>query len=234
VNPLKDQIEDKDEISEKIEKEYVAVDSYIQQHVSRIAFIISVLVIGGLFSLLSQNIASGLSWVIFSIAFILLIPLLISILRRNHVHIRKITLIILAVITIGLMGSVIYLIYSLFTHKAQATTLFRDAAVLWVTNIVVFALCYWEIDQGGPLRRHHKPAQPIDLLFPQLVTNFPLWRTWKPSYIDYLFFAFNTSTAFSPTDTMVMSRRAKLLIMTQSVISLVILAVLAARAINIA
>jgi uncharacterized membrane protein len=187
-----------------------------------------------LFSLLSQNIASGLSWVIFSIAFILLIPLLISILRRNHVHIRKITLIILAVITIGLIGSVFYLIYSLFTHTAQATTLFRDAAVLWVTNIVVFALCYWEIDQGGPLLRHHKPAQPIDLLFPQLVTNFPIWKTWKPSYIDYLFFAFNTSTAFSPTDTMVMSRRAKLLIMTQSVISLVIVAVLAARAINIA
>jgi uncharacterized membrane protein len=234
VNLLKDQNEDKVDISQKIENEYEAIDSYIKQHVSRISFIISVLIIGGLFSVLSQNIASRLSWVIFSIAFILLIPLLISILRHNHERIRTMTLFILAIITIGLISSVIYLIYSLFTHSAHGTTLFRDAAILWLTNILVFASCYWEIDQGGPQHRHHNPAQPIDLLFPQLITNFTLWSTWKPSYIDYVFFAFNTSTAFSPTDTMVMSRRTKLLVMTQSAISLVILAVLAARAINIA
>jgi uncharacterized membrane protein len=231
---MKGQIEDKEEISKKLENEFDAVDSYIQHHVPRMSFIISVLIIGGLFSILSQNIASGLSWIVFAIAFILLIPLLISILRRNHDQIRMITLTILAVVTIGLIGSVVYLIYSLFTHSAHGTTLFRDAAILWVTNVAVFAICYWEIDQGGPMRRHHKPAQPIDLFFPQMVTNSPRWKTWKPTYIDYLFFAFNTSTAFSPTDTMVLSRRAKLLIMTQSVISLVILAVLAARAINIA
>lgn len=91
---------------------------------------------------------------------------------------------------------------------------------------------YWEIDQGGPYSRHVNKSQPIDFLYPQMMYESELWAYWKPAFMDYIFLAFNTSAAFGPTDTLVMSRRAKLLMNTQASISLIIVAVIAAHAIG--
>jgi len=115
----------------------------------------------------------------------------------------------------------------------------KSAAALWLSNILVFASWYWRLDAGGP----HKRAQRADhsrgaFLFPQMTmeserrhaAGFP---EWSPNFIDYLFLAFNTSTAFSPTDVPVLSRWAKVLMMLQSIISLLVIALLAARAVNI-
>ncbi len=113
------------------------------------------------------------------------------------------------------------------------------AGVLWVSNILVFASWYWRLEAGGPhqrnLARGHTDGA---FLFPQMTMRPQLKvaageEDWEPNFIDYLFLAFTTNTAFSPTDTPVLSRWAKVLMMAQSMMSLLIIALLAARAVNI-
>jgi hypothetical protein len=106
--------------------------------------------------------------------------------------------------------------------------------VLWVTNILVFAYWYWRLDGGGPFRRRMPTGQsPRAFLFPQMLMPNPGDASeWSPMFIDYLFVAFNTSAAFSPTDTPVLSRWAKVLTMIQAGVSLTVVVVLAARAIG--
>ncbi len=106
------------------------------------------------------------------------------------------------------------------------------AALLWVINVATFAVWYWEIDGGGPAQRRRQEHRSEDFLFPQMNLGDKSARDWSPGFLDYLFLAFNTSTAFSPTDTAVLSRRAKVLMMVQALLSLLILAVLVSRAIN--
>jgi hypothetical protein len=105
---------------------------------------------------------------------------------------------------------------------------------LIVALVSVFALWYWKLDAGGPLRRE-RPLGLMDssFLFPQMLRREDQNPSWTPHFVDYLFLAFNTSTAFSPTDTAVLSRWAKLGMMVQSLVSLTIIALLAARAVNI-
>ena len=110
----------------------------------------------------------------------------------------------------------------------------RSATALWVTNVVVFALWYWMLDAGGPLKRDcGRMSLESSFLFPQMLSKERRHESWTPHFMDYLFLAFNTSTAFSPTDTAVLSRWAKFGTMLQSLISLTIVALLAARAVNV-
>jgi hypothetical protein len=143
-----------------------------------------------------------------------------------------------SLITIGLIASVILLIKALPSHRQSAVALMRSAASLWFTNVFVFALWYWRLDAGGPhgrdARQTHEDGA---FLFPQTTMSSEERRAigqiqWSPRFVDYVFLAFNTSTAFSPTDTPPVTSWAKLLMMAQSIISLTILALLAARAVN--
>jgi uncharacterized membrane protein len=135
-------------------------------------------------------------------------------------------------VTLALIGSLGLLIQGLPHHKESPASLLRSAALLWITNVLVFALWYWKLDAGGPLGRERPDAR-SSFLFPQMMRNSEEDRYWSPMFFDYLYLAFNTSTAFSPTDTAVLSRWAKVLMMLQSLISLAIIALLAARAVNI-
>ena len=122
-------------------------------------------------------------------------------------------------------------------EKLTAAALIGSGALIWSTNIVAVAVAFWELDRGGPFARdprHARDEQPPDLLFPQM-TGVPGWdpATWRPSFVDYLFVAFTTATAFSPTDTMPMSGRAKLLMLVAASVSLATIAIVAARAVNI-
>jgi hypothetical protein len=101
-----------------------------------------------------------------------------------------------------------------------------------VINVATFAVWYWEIDGGGPGRRYREGNVSDDFLFPQMNVDDKSAHGWSPGFLDYLCLTFNTSTAFSPTDMAFLSRRAKLLVMVQALLSLVILAVLVSRAIN--
>ena len=142
-------------------------------------------------------------------------------------------------VTLFVSVSLALLIWRLPTHQDTPNQLLRSAATLWVCNILVFACWYWRLDAGGPhqraLRRSHSHGA---FLFPQIVLDPDLRKEmgqdqWSPGFVDYLFLAFNTSTAFSPTDVPALSRWAKTLMMIQSSISLVTIALLAARAVNI-
>ena len=109
------------------------------------------------------------------------------------------------------------------------------ATVLWVTNILVFAIWYWRLDAGGPHSREARLKHTAGaFFFPQMMDGAPIENpgAWTPRFVDYLFLAFNTSTAFSPTDTAILSRWAKGLCMLQALISLSIVAILASRAVG--
>jgi len=139
---------------------------------------------------------------------------------------------VIGLVTVAVVASVFLLVSSSFGGRTSAPVLLQDAALLWVINVVTFAVWYWEIDGGGPSLRHREEHHSEDFLFPQMNLGDKAARDWSPGFLDYLFLAFNTSTAFSPTDTAVLSRRAKVLMMVQALLSLLILAVLVSRAIN--
>jgi hypothetical protein len=149
---------------------------------------------------------------------------------------------VLCALAIGLLYGVGALVVGLLQHSESATDLLRSAAVLWIINVIVFASWYWRLDAGGPNERERREAHTRGaFLFPQMTfsdpaaTEFTLAEEerWRPSFVDYLFLAFNTSTAFSPTDVPVLSPMAKLAMMLQALISLTTIVVLAGRAVNL-
>ncbi len=123
--------------------------------------------------------------------------------RLSHALQRRLAFLLLAIVTLALGSAVALLILNL-PHTRQAGVLLRSAALLWVCNLLVFALWYWEIDGGGPLKRHLKGHQAADFMFPQQAGGNR--SGWAPHFMDYLFLAFTTATAFSPTDTMPLTR----------------------------
>jgi len=153
--------------------------------------------------------------------------------RLSHRLLRGLGFALAGVATIALVISISLLLHNLPTTKGsdESIRLVRDAAILWLSNILVFGLWYWELDGGGPLKRHKVNYKAVDFLFPQQASGNI--DGWTPLFVDYVFLAFNTATAFSPTDTAPLSRPAKVLMMVESLISLVVVAGLAARAINI-
>jgi hypothetical protein len=139
----------------------------------------------------------------------------------------------MGVITSSLLASVGILVYTLAYREGDVSGLIWDAGLVWVANVIVFACWYWGIDGEHAQARASNTDAAIHFQFPQRGSEIRGYEHWQPRFVDYLFLAFTTSTAFSPTDTAPLSRRAKLLMMIQAALSLVILAVLAARAINI-
>src|SRR6185295_15250884 len=200
---------------------------------------IAALAVGGLYTALPEELTFGPRWLIPSIMITLLIPTVISHWMGNH----RINIIfgfsVSGILTLGLILSLILLIQALPEHKESPESLLLSAASLWITNILVFALWYWRLDAGGPYQRDKSPGHTDGaFLFPQMTMSEQALRdagieNWSPEFIDYLFLAFNTSTAFSPTDVPILARWAKVLMMLQSLLSLLILALLAARAVNI-
>ncbi len=149
---------------------------------------------------------------------------------------------VLAVLTAGLLYGIVRLFTGLVQHTISAPDLLRAAGVLWATNVIVFATWYWRLDGGGPNVREQGEAHTQGaFLFPQMAVPSPSVQDatiaeadkWRPGFVDYLFVAFNTSTAFSPTDVPVLSRWAKLTMMLQSVISVTAVVLLVGRAVNI-
>ena len=193
---------------------------------------IAVLAIGGIYFLVPERLSPGPRWLLLLVEAAFLIPLNLARRRGYHDLTRGLALAITGTVTAAVIVSAGFLIVLLPGPDLSASVLLRDAALIWVANVLTFAVWYWEIDAGGPSqRRAHHHTSP-DLLFPPMTMD-GMADAWTPNFLDYLFLAFNTSTAFSPTDTLALSHRVKLLMMLQSLISLVVIAVLAARAINI-
>jgi len=182
---------------------------------------------------LPSRLSVGPDWFLPVLMCILMAPILASHTERAYRVAKVLTFVATGALTLALIASLALLIAGIPHHKDEPAALLRAASVLWVTNVLVFALWYWKLDAGGPLGRDHA-TRPIrsSFLFPQM-SKQPPDLDWSPQFIDYLFLAFNTSTAFSPTDAAVLDRWAKICMMVQSLLSLTIIAVLAARAINV-
>lgn len=201
---------------------------------------IALLALGGLYAVLPPALlVGGHRWLLLALVSFLLVPTIIAHRKGNHFLNEILGVILSSVVTIALAWSLILLIQVLPEHEIAPKQLLRSAGALWIGNILVFASWYWRLDAGGPHSRSLTPGHTDGaFLFPQMTLSPELKAAageedWSPNFIDYLFLAFNTSTAFSPTDTAPLSRWAKALMITQSIISLLVIALLAGRAVNI-
>lgn len=199
----------------------------------RWAPIVGTLVIGVIYLILPTHLQVIPGWMPLALEIVLLSPLVFSALTRRKLHhmaTRIITLIILGLVTAMLASGVALLIITL-PGNTHAESLLQAAALLWATNVLVFSLWYWEIDGGGPLKRHLSGHKATDLMFPQQVDGNT--SGWVPLFFDYLFVAFTGATALSPADTYPLTQRAKILMIIEALISVSIIILLAGRAVNI-
>ena len=200
---------------------------------------VAIFAVGGLRLALPRELAIGPDWLFLVVIGALAVFYLVAAQLNKSRLCTFLGYFVVAIVTADMTWSLCLLIAALPTHRMTPLALLRSAGELWITNIIVFASWYWRLDAGGPqareLRGEHTDGA---FLFPQMTLNQEAQVAmgedqWSPGFIDYLFLAFNTSTAFSPTDSPVLSRWAKVLMMIQSLISLATVALLAARAVNI-
>jgi hypothetical protein len=201
---------------------------------------LAMLAVGGLYAALPPSLLAGAPrWLLVAIEVSLLIPILILHRRGDHSLHQLLGYVLNGVVTAAMIVSLALLIEQVTEHKVPPQQLLRSAAALWISNFLIFASWYWRLDGGGPHQRAQTPGHTDGaFLFPQMTMHPDVKiaageEEWEPNFIDYLFLAFNTSTAFSPTDVPVLSRWAKILMMIQAMISLLVIALLAGRAVNI-
>ena len=179
------------------------------------------------------------AWVPFALAAAVISPMFavqFSIAKPPWRSVEKWTMIIFfLVVGATTVENLAVLIRSIVTRTSPLSgiQLFSSSIAAWVTNVLIFSLLYWTIDCGGPEARVNAEGVRPDWLFPQLEAREVSPPEWCPTYVDYLFLAYCTATAFSPTDALPLTNRAKLLMMLESSISLATIVVVAARAINI-
>ncbi len=185
---------------------------------------------------LPDHFVFGVRWLIPALE-VLLVLLLAATTPRQKVFRslkRRINVVLLVAVT-GIGN--LYALTRVANHLLQqgriddGRALILTAINIYLTNIIIFALLYWEMDAGGPGHRRAADDTERDFLFPQ--SQVAALKSWHPTFIDYLYVSSTNATAFSPTDTMPLSRRAKMLMLLQSIVSLVVVALVAARAVNI-
>jgi uncharacterized membrane protein len=146
---------------------------------------------------------------------------------------RAVVLVLLAMVALANFVTLELLVhYLLHGGKAGGRPLILSAIVIWLTNIAVFALGFWQLDAGGPDARARNAPRERDFLFPQMAEP-GLQADWQPSFLDYLYTSFTNATAFSPTDAMPLTVRTKMLMMVESIASLVTVLLVGARAVNV-
>jgi uncharacterized membrane protein len=155
--------------------------------------------------------------------------------ERRGTAVRTASIALILLITIANAASAVLLIYAIL-HGQQVTAagpLLASGASIWATNVIAFALWYWEFDRGGPVSRALAAVQYPDLMFTQMAAPELAPPDWEPQFVDYLYLSFTNATAFSPTDVMPLARWAKLTMLVQSAVSLAVGALVIARAVNI-
>jgi hypothetical protein len=214
----------------------------------------AVLIIVGLQIAIVNDLAVGPRWLAPTVEFALLVPLSIAtawtqrrarkastdeqwnLVGRDRLRIRRLAIFLTAIVTLMNFGALARLIHAILTGEAgSGRTLLLDAVNIWVTNVIVFALWFWALDRGGPAAKGYRPDKANDFIFTQQqpAGNAALYPDWSPGFIDYLFLAFTNATAFSPADTFPLTIRAKILMMAESAISFVTIALVASRAVGI-
>jgi uncharacterized membrane protein len=154
--------------------------------------------------------------------------------RRRRLRRASLTLVL--ILAVAVLASTAKLIVDLIDGAKvtqSATSLLASGALVWLGNVLIFGLLYWLLDSGGPVARYRRERPYPDFAFPQQLSPELAPATWRPRYVDYLVLGLTTSTAFSPTDVMPMRAWAKLTMALQSIISLMVIGLVVARAVNV-
>jgi uncharacterized membrane protein len=199
---------------------------------------LAVLAAIALYVTLPSRFVLGPVWLIPVFEGIALVPLSIFAPRRTPKETpwaQVLAVVLIAIVNVANVVSLFALVRVILSHSKDLTgsQLLFTAASIWLTNVIIFALWYWELDRGGPDERMSGKHREPDFLFPQMSTPGCTLQNWTPAFLDYLYVAFTNATAFSPTDTMPLTAWAKLLMMIQSIASLLTITLVAARAVNI-
>ena len=201
--------------------------------------LLALVAIGGIYLALPPWFTVGPTWLLPVLIVVLLIPTVVSHRMGRHSLNHALGIVINAIITLALIGSVILLVGAIPVHKEARLSLLLSGAELWLTNVMVFALWYWRLDGGGPtVRDRYREFGSHSFVFPQMQIEkiergrFRVER-WRPGFVDYLFIAFTTSSTFGPTDAPVLAHWAKVLTMCQIFISLSIVVLLISGAVGI-
>jgi uncharacterized membrane protein len=179
----------------------------------------------------------GPRWLLPLLEGMLLVGLVISTPYRHHSQSpvrRRASIALIAVVTIAnfiALGLLVHLL--LEKNTAAGRDLIIAAAQIWLTNVAVFAVWFWEMDRGGPHLRTAPESREPDFLFPQMTTGGAIEREWRPVFLDYLYVAFTNASAFSPTDAMPLTARLKGLMLVEAMASFLTVGLIAARAVNI-
>jgi uncharacterized membrane protein len=173
-----------------------------------------------------------------TLEFLLLVGLVIANptrINRESARLRSASTLLIAVISVANVWSAVLLVDGLIrsTDASTPPQLLVRGGAIWLTNVIVFALWYWQLDRGGPVARAMAVRQLPDFLFPQMQAPGLAPPDWEPNFVDYFYTSFTNATAFSPTDVLPLSRWAKLTMMLQSGVSLITVALVIARAVNI-
>ena len=191
----------------------------------------------GLYLLLPDRLIPGPRFVVPALEAVVLVALSILVPHRTNVQAparRILAIFIIGLVTVANGINLGLLISQLLKgHVENGRELIISSTAIWLTNIIAFGLWYWELDRGGPFERHQPAHREPDFLFPQMATPGAGRPNWAPSFVDYLYVSLTNATAFSPTDTMPLTPLAKSLMGLQAVLSLLTVAVVAARAVNI-
>jgi uncharacterized membrane protein len=153
---------------------------------------------------------------------------------RESSALRVLGLAILGVVGLSNAWSVVLLIQRILLGRPSSPgQLLAAGAAIWLTNVIVFALAYWEFDRGGPAARAAGGRGHPDFLFAQMQSPTLAPENWEPAFADYLYLSFTNATAFSPTDVLPLSRWAKMIMMVQSGVALMVVVLVVARAVNV-
>jgi uncharacterized membrane protein len=206
---------------------------------SRWPVVLAILAVLLVLTLLPARIRLFPSWFPYAIGIALLLPMVVVWLsgaRARWLRIERMTTLVFSMLAEAVtLTTVLYLIVEMLNRPAgfSGRQLLTSSLGAWITNVLAFSLVYWRIDRGGPEARANDAGTKPDWLFPQTGVPEEAPTDWRPTYVDYLFLAFATAMAFSPTDALPLTSRAKLLMMLESAVSLLTLVAIAARAINI-
>jgi hypothetical protein len=199
--------------------------------------IAAVLAVGGIYLALPRNVVVGPIWLLPTVIVVLLVPTVVSHRVGKQSLNRLLGFIINGITTLALIASVILLVRLLPTHRESPLQLLRSGGLLWLTNVIVFALWYWRLDGGANPAPETTKFGSKSFLFPQMQIphderpDFACAR-WHPHFVDYLFVAFTQSSTFGPTDAPLLARWAKVLAMIQILISLSIVVLLISAAVG--
>ena len=201
---------------------------------------LAIIVVAGLHVALPAKYRVNPAWVAPVVLLALLAALIIGDpgrIDRQKTWLRIITDIMIAFITAANLFAAGRLVDAILTNSklfaANAPALLATGGVIWATNVIAFGLWYWDLDRGGAAARAHHPQANPAFVFPEMQHTGYTPADWVPEFADYLSLAFWTATAFSPTDVSAIKRWAKLLMMTEAMVSLVIGVFVIARAVNI-